>query len=59
MRTVLLIEHDERRRQLDNKLRAIAVIFDFVNPAIALGRVIDQRRLLNLDEVESGQWVRP
>ena len=29
---------------------AIAVIFDFVNPAVALGRVVDQRRQLELDK---------
>ena len=41
-----------RLAALDQQLGAVAVIFDFVKPAVALGRRLDQRRQLKLDEPE-------
>src|SRR5262245_59035149 len=37
---------------LNQNLGAIAVIFDFVNPVLAFGRLIDRRSKLGLNELE-------
>ena len=37
---------------LNQDLGAIAVIFDFVNPVLAFGRLIDRRSKLGLNELE-------
>jgi hypothetical protein len=40
---------------LDHHLRAIAVVFDFVNLVLALWRLIDRGSKLWLDESEAAQ----
>ena len=39
-----------RLAALDDEFGPIAIVFDFVNPAVALGRIVHQRRQLKLDK---------
>jgi hypothetical protein len=43
---------DTRLATLNHYLRAVAILFDFVNPVLALRRLIDQGGKLWLDEPE-------
>ena len=43
-----------RLPSLKQHLAAIAIVFDFVNPVLAMGRLIDQGSKLRLDEPEPG-----
>jgi hypothetical protein len=43
---------DTRLPSLNHHLRAVAIVFDFVNPVLALWRLIDRRSKLWLDEPE-------
>ena len=46
---------DSRRSLLDHELGgAVSIVFDFVNPVLALWWLIDQGRKLRLDESKSG-----
>ena len=47
------------RRRIDDDLAAVAVIFDFINPSVALWRSVNQRRQLRLDEEEPLTQKRP
>ena len=44
---------DTHLAALNHHLRAIAIVFDFVNPVLALGRLIDRGSKLGLDEFEA------
>jgi len=39
---------------LNRYLRAVAIVFDFVNPVLAFGRLIDRGSKLWLDEPQPG-----
>jgi hypothetical protein len=39
---------------LNHYLRAVAIVFDFMNPVLALWRLIDRGRKLRFDESKSG-----
>ena len=43
---------------LNHYLRAVAIVFDFVNPVLAFGRLIDRRSKLRLDESEAGCYAK-
>jgi hypothetical protein len=45
---------DSRFAILDHNLRAVSIVFDLVNPMLALGRLIDRGRELRLDESKPG-----
>ena len=49
---------DTRLAALNHHLRAVAIVFDFVNPVLALGRLIDRGSKLWLDESEAGGITR-
>jgi hypothetical protein len=51
---VSIAGEDTRPTSLKQQLAAIAVVFDFVNPVLAFGRLIDRRSKLRLDEREPG-----
>jgi hypothetical protein len=43
---------------LNQHLAAIAIVFDFMNPVLPLGRVIDRGSKLGLDESEPGGYAK-
>ena len=45
---------DTHLAALNHYLRAISIVFDFMNPMLPFWRLIDQGRKLRLDESESG-----
>jgi hypothetical protein len=45
---------DAHLTALDHNLRAVAVVFDFMNPVLPLWRLIDRGSKLRLDEPKSG-----
>ena len=47
-----IVGEDPRLPALNQHLAAIAIVFDFVNPMLALRRLIDRRGELGLDEPE-------
>jgi hypothetical protein len=47
-----IAREDSRLTVLDHHERAIAIVLDFMNPVLALRRLIDQGRKLWLDESE-------
>ena len=49
---------DARLPALNQHLAAIAIVFDFVNPMLALRRLIDRGSELGLDEPESGGYAK-
>ena len=49
---------DTRLSLLKQHLAAIAVVFDFVNPVMALGRLIDWRSKLRFNEPGLGGYAK-
>jgi hypothetical protein len=45
---------DTHLAALDHYLSAVAIVFDFVNPVLALWRLFDRGSKLRLDEPETG-----
>jgi hypothetical protein len=45
---------DSRRSLLDHELGAVSIVFDLVNPVLALGWLIDRRSELGFDETKAG-----
>ena len=45
---------DTHLAALNHHLRAVAIVFDFVNPVLPLWRLIDRGRKLRFDESEAG-----
>jgi hypothetical protein len=42
----------------NHHLRAVAIVFDFVNPVLPFGRLIDGGGKLRLDEPEAGSYAK-
>jgi hypothetical protein len=55
---VSVASEDSRLPSLNQHLAAIAVVFDFVNPMLALRRLFDRRGKLRLDEPEAGGYAK-
>ena len=49
---------DTRLPSLNHHLRAVAIVFDFVNPVLAFGWLIDRGSKLWLDEPKSGGYAK-
>ena len=49
---------DTRLASLKQHLRAVAIVFDFVNPMLALWRLIDRGSKLGLDEPEPCRYAK-
>ena len=49
---------DTRLPSLKQDLAAIAIVFDFVNPVLPYGRLIDWGSKLGLDEPEAGSYAK-
>ena len=50
---------DGRLAAIDDDLAAVSIVFDFVNPSVALWRSLNQRRQLRLDEEQPLTQTRP
>jgi hypothetical protein len=48
---------DTHLAAIKHHLRAITIVFDFVNPVLALRRLIDRGSKLWLDELEAGSYA--
>jgi hypothetical protein len=49
---------DTHLAAINYHLRAVAIVFDFVNPVLAFGRLIDRGSKLRLDEPEAGSYAK-
>jgi hypothetical protein len=49
---------DTHLAALDHHLRAVAIVFDFVNPVLAFGRLIDRGSKLRFNKYESGSYAK-
>jgi hypothetical protein len=49
---------DTHLAALDHHLRAVAIVFDFVNPVLAFRRLIDRGSKLWLDKPEAGSYAK-
>src|SRR6476659_8086302 len=49
---------DTRLAALNHHLRAVAIMFDFVNPVLALRRLIDRGSNLRLDKPEPTRYTK-
>ena len=49
---------DTHLAALNHYLRAVAIVFDFMNPVLALRRLFDRGSKLRLDEPESCRYAK-
>ena len=49
---------DTHLAAINHHLRAVAIVFDFVNPVLAFWRLIDRGSKLRLDEPEAGSYAK-
>ena len=55
---VSVAREDTPLPSLKQHLAAVAIVFDFMNPVLALRRLFDRRGKLRLDEPESGGYAK-
>ena len=49
---------DTHLAAINHDLRTVAIVFDFVNPVLALRRLIDRGSKLRLDKPEAGCYAK-
>ena len=49
---------DTHLAAINDHLRAVVIVFDFVNSVLPLWRLIDRRSKLGLDEPEVGSYAK-